>query len=379
MSKPNDFPPQDQTFVSHLVELRDRLLRAVLVVLVIFLGLFAFANDLYTMLAEPLMRHMPEGTSMIATEVASPFLTPFKLTLVLSVFASMPFILYQLWAFVAPGLYQNERKLVVPLLVSSTFLFYLGMAFAYFVVFPLVFGFLTNVAPQGVAVMTDISRYLDFVLKMFFAFGIAFEVPIATILVIWTGLTTAESLASKRPYIIVFAFVIGMLLTPPDVISQTLLALPMWVLFELGLLLSRWYVKKPEEEAEDIVTNTSDAAGVAAASVATASATAASADTNSNTQSDFTAYGETSEDDQHQELSEQELDAELDRIEAEEADDDQVWDEEEWDEEDDTESHEEFEPISDELAKKLDAEKTDVQDDSSGENQSKDKDQPDKE
>lgn len=238
--------------MAHLLELRDRLLRVVLTVLVIFLGLFAFANDIYTLLAEPLMRHLPEGASMIATEVASPFLTPFKLTLVVSVFFAIPVILYHLWAFVAPGLYQQERRLVYPLLISSSLLFFAGAAFAYYVVFPLVFGFFTSVAPEGVAIMTDISKYLDFVLSMFFAFGIAFEVPIAVILLVWAGVVTPESLAEKRRYIIVGAFVVGMLLTPPDVISQTLLAIPLWLLFELGVVVSRFYVRKEEkEESED--------------------------------------------------------------------------------------------------------------------------------
>lgn len=230
---------QEQPFLSHLIELRQRLLRIVVCVLCIFLALFYFANDIYSALAQPLLRHLSEGT-MIATEVASPFLAPFKLTLVLSIFLGMPFILYQLWAFVAPGLYRHERRLVVPLIVSSTVLFYAGVAFAYYVVFPLIFAFFTSVAPEGVAVMTDISRYLDFVLKIFFAFGLAFEVPIATILVIKTGLTTAESLAGKRPYVIVVAFIAGMLLTPPDIVSQVLLALPIWLLFELGIVLSRF-------------------------------------------------------------------------------------------------------------------------------------------
>ena len=244
---------QEAPFMSHLIELRDRLLRAVLFVLVIFLGLFAFANDLYALLAEPLLVHMPKGGSMIATEVASPFLTPFKLAMVTAIFLSMPFILYQFWAFVAPGLYKHEKSLAFPLLFSSIILFYLGIVFAYFVVFPLMFGFFTGIQLQGVTMMTDITRYLDFVLKMFFAFGIAFEVPIATIIVIATGMTTAEKLAEKRPYIIVFAFVIGMLLTPPDVISQTLLAVPMWLLFELGLVFSKMLTakrKRLEKERE---------------------------------------------------------------------------------------------------------------------------------
>jgi len=238
-------------FMSHLVELRDRLLRAVLVILVIFLALFTFANELYSILAEPLLIHLPTGSSMIATEVASPFLTPFKLAMMTAIFIGMPFILYQLWAFIAPGLYKHEKTLAFPLLFSSIILFYLGMAFAYFVVFPLMFAFFTGIALEGVTMMTDISKYLDFVLKMFFAFGVAFEVPIATILVISTGMTTADKLANKRPYIIVVAFIVGMLLTPPDVVSQMLLAVPMWILFELGLLASRLLTRKRERLAKE--------------------------------------------------------------------------------------------------------------------------------
>jgi len=236
-----------QPLISHLIELRDRLLRGVLAVLIIAACLLPFSNDLYHFLSEPLLRHLPETSTMIATEVASPFLIPFKLTLSVAVLLAIPVLLYQLWAFIAPGLYDNERKLVFPLLFASTMLFFLGIVFAYYVVFPLVFGFLTQAAPEGVAVMTDISSYLDFVLKLFFAFGVAFEVPIATLVLIGTGASTVESLAEKRPYIIVGAFVIGMLLTPPDVISQTLLALPVWLLFELGLFCSRWLPNKPEE------------------------------------------------------------------------------------------------------------------------------------
>lgn len=263
----NDRPDEDRDlggempFLAHLVELRNRLLRIVLAVTLVFLGLFPFTNDLYHMLAEPLLRHMPEGTSMIATEVASPFLTPFKLTLVLAIFLAMPVALYQLWAFIAPGLYQHERRFALPLIVTSTVLFYLGMLFAYFVVFPLVFGFFTRVAPEGVAVMTDISKYLDFVLKLFFAFGLAFEVPIATVLLVWTGFTTPEALSEKRPYIIVAAFVVGMLLTPPDVVSQILLALPMWLLFELGVLFSRILLAKRAESEEAEETGQSPPAG----------------------------------------------------------------------------------------------------------------------
>ena len=251
MSDQNEQPKDDQgemTFVDHLVELRDRMLRALLAIVLVLLCLFPFANDLYAVLAAPLLRHLPEGTTMIATEVASPFLTPFKLALVMSVFVAMPMILYQVWAFVAPGLYKKEKKLVFPLMISSSLLFYLGMAFAYYIVFPLMFAFFHAVAPDGVAIMTDISKYLDFVLKIFFAFGLAFEVPIATILLVWTGFTTPDALTSKRPYVIVGAFVLGMLLTPPDLISQTLLALPMWALFELGIIFSRIYVSGREEE-----------------------------------------------------------------------------------------------------------------------------------
>jgi sec-independent protein translocase protein TatC len=235
---------KEESFISHLVELRDRLLRSVLAVLVIFLALFPFANRLYSFLAGPLSQHLPEGSTMIAIEVASPFLIPFKLTLMLAVVLAVPYLLYQVWAFVAPGLYGHERRLVLPILVSSTFLFYLGMAFAYYVVFPLVFGFFTASAPEGVAVMTDISRYLDFVIVIFLAFGVAFEVPIVTVVLVSMGVITPQALAKKRPYVIVGAFVIGMVLTPPDIISQSLLALPMWLLFELGLLSSRIMLRR---------------------------------------------------------------------------------------------------------------------------------------
>jgi len=230
---------QELPIVAHLLELRSRLLKSVVVVLVIFLGLFYFANDIYSFIAEPLRAHMPEGTSMIATEVASPFLTPFKLTIVLAIFMSMPFTLHQVWSFISPGMYSREKRLAAPILVSSVVLFYAGMAFAYYVVFPLVFGFFTSVAPDGVSIMTDINKYLDFVLKLFFAFGMAFEIPVATFLLIASGVTTVEKLSAKRPYIVVGCFVFGMLLTPPDVISQALLAFPMWLLFEVGIILSR--------------------------------------------------------------------------------------------------------------------------------------------
>ena len=238
---------QKSPFVEHMLELRSRILRAIAAVLVVFIGLFSFANEIYTFVSEPLRRFLPEGSTMIATEVASPFLTPFKLTLVLSVFVAVPFLLYQVWAFIAPGLYKHEKRLAFPLLISSVLLFYAGMAFAYFVVFPMIFGFFTSVGPENVTVMTDINSYLDFILKLFFAFGIAFEVPVATVLLILTGATTAEALAAKRPYIVVGCFVVGMLLTPPDVISQSLLAIPVWLLFEVGIFFGR-FVKSRENE-----------------------------------------------------------------------------------------------------------------------------------
>jgi len=239
---------QEQPFVSHLLELRDRLLRVVIVAFVIFLVLFPFANDLYTALATPLIKHLPEGTGMIATRVIAPFLTPLKMTFVFAIFLSIPYILHQLWSFVAPGLYRHEKRLAVPLLVSSVFLFYLGMSFAYFVVFPLLFDILPSMAPDQITVSPDITDYLDFVLTLFFAFGVAFEVPIATIILVWMGITTPQALAEKRPYIVIGAFCIGMLLTPPDVISQTLLAVPMWILFEAGLICSRAFVRNRDDE-----------------------------------------------------------------------------------------------------------------------------------
>ncbi|MDD5580225.1 MAG: twin-arginine translocase subunit TatC [Methylobacter sp.] len=248
MSQNNPEEAFEQPFISHLIELRNRLLRVVFSVLVVFLALASYANEIYSLLAGPLLKHMPKNSTMIAIDVASPFFTPFKLALVVAVFISIPVILYQFWAFVAPGLYKRERRMILPLLVASTLLFYMGVAFAYFGVFPLVFGFLTAAAPTGVAVMTDITKYLDFVLTMFFAFGVCFEVPIFTIVLVWTGLVTPASLADKRPYVIVAAFIIGMLLTPPDAISQTLLAIPMWMLFEIGLLFSRLFVRKPDAD-----------------------------------------------------------------------------------------------------------------------------------
>ncbi|WP_047049722.1 twin-arginine translocase subunit TatC [Vibrio mexicanus] len=243
---------QTQPLISHLLELRNRLLRCIVAVLAVFLGLIYFANDIYEFISAPLVDRLPEGATMIATDVASPFFTPLKLTLIAALFISVPFILYQVWAFVAPGLYKHERRLIMPLLFSSSLLFYCGVAFAYFVVFPLVFGFFTAISLGGVEFATDISSYLDFVLALFFAFGIAFEVPVAIILLCWTGATDPKSLSEKRPYIIVAAFVVGMMLTPPDMISQTLLAIPMCLLFEVGLFFARFYTRKEDEEPEQV-------------------------------------------------------------------------------------------------------------------------------
>jgi len=242
---------QEQPLISHLIELRNRLLRIVVCVLVIFLAMTPFANEIYHFISQPLQQFLPQDSTMIAIDVVSPFLTPFKLVLVASILLSVPVILYHFWSFVAPGLYTHEKRMIVPLLISSTLLFFLGIAFAYFVVLPLVFGFLTTAAPEGVTMMTDIAKYLDFILTLFFAFGAAFEVPIFTIVLVWVGAFTPAQLAEKRPYIIVGAFVIGMFLTPPDAISQTLLAVPIWFLFEIGLLFSRFFVRTPSKSLLD--------------------------------------------------------------------------------------------------------------------------------
>lgn len=242
---------ESQPLITHLIELRNRLLKAVICILIVFAVLVYWANDIYALLASPLTERLPEGATMIATNVATPFFTPIKLTIITAVFLSVPYILYQIWAFIAPALYKQEKRLVYPLLISSTLLFYIGVAFAYYIVFPLVFGFLTNTAPQGVTMATDISSYLDFVLTIFLAFGICFEVPVAIILLCWTGVTTAEDLKAKRPYIIVAAFIIGMLLTPPDIFSQTLLAVPMCLLFEVGVIVAKFYTPKDDSYTEN--------------------------------------------------------------------------------------------------------------------------------
>lgn len=235
----NSSAQPEMPLVEHLLELRNRLLKMVLAVVICFAAIYPFANELYLWLSEPIRSLLPIGQMMIATDITSPFFAPLKLALFLSVFVAIPVILYQLWSFIAPGLYAHEKRLAFPLLFTSVLLFYLGAAFAYYVVFPLVFGFFTAIGPEGIVELPDISSYLNFVLKMFFAFGVAFEIPIATILLILSGATTPADLAAKRPYVVVGCFVIGMMLTPPDIISQTLLAVPMWILFELGILFGR--------------------------------------------------------------------------------------------------------------------------------------------
>jgi len=307
-------PLNEQPFLAHLLELRDRLLRMVLAVLVLLLILFPFGNDIFTLLSQPVADALPEGSSMIATKVLSPFLTPLKLAFVASLFLAMPYLLYQLWGFIAPGLYQHERRLAFPMLASSIVLFYLGAAFAYFVVLPLLFPFLVGVVPDNVEVAPDIADFLDVAIKLFFAFGLAFEVPIATILLVVTGMTTPDVLAQKRPYIIVGAFVIGMLLTPPDIISQTLLAVPIWILFEAGVLLSRVFLRRKAQRGEQV--SGSDSTATAATAAAGASGAAAAPET--------VYEGEYEEDDYdyYRELSEEEMEAELDRLEDEDEDED---------------------------------------------------------
>ncbi|MFF7707536.1 twin-arginine translocase subunit TatC [Pseudomonas sp. NPDC007930] len=236
----SDLPEHDQPMplVSHLTELRTRLLRCVAAVFLVFAGLFSFAQQIYTIVSAPLRQYLPAGATMIATDVASPFLTPFKLTMIVSLFIAIPIILHQIWGFIAPGLYKHEKRVAVPLLVSSIFLFYAGMAFAYFFVFPLMFKFFASATPDGVSMMTDITAYLDFVMTLFFAFGVAFEIPVAVVLLVWIGVVDVKYLKKARPYVIIGCFVVGMILTPPDIFSQTLLAVPMWMLFEVGVLCS---------------------------------------------------------------------------------------------------------------------------------------------
>lgn len=242
---------QEMPLVSHLTELRTRLLRCVAAVFLIFAGLFYYAQTIYTLVSAPLRQYLPEGATMIATDVASPFLTPFKLTMIVALFLAMPVILHQVWGFIAPGLYKHEKRIAVPLLVSSIILFYSGMAFAYFLVFPIIFHFFASVTPEGVSMMTDIASYLDFVMTLFFAFGVAFEIPVAVVLLIWIGVVDVQYLRKIRPYVIIGCFVVGMILTPPDIFSQTLLAVPMWLLFELGILAGSMVRKRSQDDESE--------------------------------------------------------------------------------------------------------------------------------
>tara|TARA_B100001079_G_C16351581_1_gene488499 strand:+ start:528 stop:1250 length:723 start_codon:yes stop_codon:yes gene_type:complete len=237
---------EKSSFFGHLRELRSRILKSLVVILFCFLGLIYFSNDIYLTLSKPLLSFLPENSSMIATEVASPFLAPLKLTFFTSLLLSMPFLLNQVWKFIAPGMYENEKSLSFFLMLSSLMLFYIGILFTYFLVLPLVFGFFTGAAPDGILIMTDISRYLDFVLSLMFAFAVAFEIPVLIFLLIWSGISSSDSLRSKRPYVIIGCFTVGMLVTPPDVISQSLLAVPAWILFELGIVTANLFVKKEE-------------------------------------------------------------------------------------------------------------------------------------
>jgi sec-independent protein translocase protein TatC len=240
----------ESTLLSHLLELRDRLLRALVTTLVIALPCLYFANDIFTWLSAPLRSRLPEGATLIATSVVAPFMTPFKLALLAAVFFAMPVILYQVWAFVAPGLYRHERRFALPLFVSSVVLFYGGAAFAYFVVFPVVFQFFVMTTPEGVSMMTDMTQYMDFAVLLFFAFGLAFEIPVATVLLVRTGLVKREALAKNRGYVLLGIFIVAAFLTPPDPVSQTMMALPMYALYEIGLLMSRLLVRARPPDPE---------------------------------------------------------------------------------------------------------------------------------
>ncbi|HCI14172.1 MAG: twin arginine-targeting protein translocase TatC [Gallionellales bacterium GWA2_60_142] len=237
-----------ETLIAHLLELRSRLLHAVMALLLVFLCLFPWAADLYTLLAQPLLDKLPKGGQMIATGVTTPFFVPIKVAMMAAFLIALPYIFWQMWRFVAPGLYAHEKRLVWPLVSASTLLFFSGMAFAYFAVFPVVFGFITGVAPQGVAVMTDIDEYLSFVIGMFLAFGITFEVPVAVVLLVRMGMVTVEKLREIRSYVVVGAFVVGAIFTPPDVVSQFMLAIPLWLLYEAGIVVASWTGMAPKSD-----------------------------------------------------------------------------------------------------------------------------------
>lgn len=327
MSK-NAKPPsaedgEELGFLSHLIELRDRLLRMVMAVGIIFLILMPFAQDLYNLLSDPLVRQLPEGQKLIAVGVASPFFIPYKLALMVAFVLALPYVLYQVWGFIAPGLYQHEKKLATPLLISSVALFYLGMAFAYFIVLPMMFSILPNFAPSNVAVTPDIAEYLDFVMMMFMAFGVGFEMPVATILLISTGITSRETLVKSRPYIVVIAFTVGMVMTPPDVLSQVMLAVPMWLLFEVGLLASRLFDKRvaksrAEKEIREALEYTHESKPAATTPSAAATATSSA---NSWEDSHYT-YEETvdvqsTDDEAFRPMTDEEMETELERMDKE--------------------------------------------------------------
>lgn len=249
MSKPID--PEagaELTLVGHLIELRNRIMKSLLAILLIFIGLFYFSNDIYTFVAQPLLDVLPENMGMIAIDPTSPFFAPFKLTFFVSLAVAAPYVLYQIWSFIAPGLYKNEKEIAIPLFISSVVLFYAGIAFAYYILFGFVFAFFVSVAPEGILVTPDINSFLSFALTIFFAFGAAFEIPVAVFLLIWTGIVEPEDLAGKRPYVIVGCFVVGMLLTPPDPLTQSMLAIPMWMLFELGIFFGKLIRKRQHSE-----------------------------------------------------------------------------------------------------------------------------------
>lgn len=246
-----DDPDQELSLIDHLLELRNRLIRAVIAIAVCMIAMAPFARQIYAVVSEPLVSRLPEGASMIAIDVASPFFAPFKLVLLMAILVAMPYIIYQVWSFVAPGLYQHEKRIARPLLAAATVLFYVGCLFAYFIVMPVVFGFITKIAPEGVEVMTDITRYLDFVLIMFLAFGLSFEVPVVTVVLVAIGVVTPDALAKMRGYVVVGVFFVAMLITPPDMVSQTLLALPVWALYELGIVFARMVHRNTEAERSD--------------------------------------------------------------------------------------------------------------------------------
>ncbi|HTS22983.1 MAG TPA: twin-arginine translocase subunit TatC [Casimicrobiaceae bacterium] len=250
MTQPSATPDNTQeSFISHLIELRSRLLRSIVAVVVVLALLFPWAKDIYALLARPLLHALPRGSTMIATDVTGTFLVPLKVTLMAAFLVALPYVLYQVWAFVAPGLYQHEKRLALPVIVSSVLFFAIGMAFAYFVVFPVAFGFFAGYAPAGVQMMTDIDKYLSFVLTMFIAFGITFEVPVVVVVLVRLGVVSVDKLKSIRGYVIVGAFVVGAIFTPPDVLSQCMLAVPLWLLYELGLIVGRFVAVAKEEDA----------------------------------------------------------------------------------------------------------------------------------